>query len=889
MAGFGGSVKLTGESEYKKALQSIRTSLREVSSEMKLVSAQFQSSNKDTNALTTKSEELSKKLTAQKQAINDLKNSYSQMEKQYAAQTKKTETLQKSLDSEKAKLEEIKKSLGTSSTAYQEQAKVVDKLEEELKQSKTAQDGMANSLTKMRTDINNAEASIVKTENSLDDLNGKLNKTSDELDDVGKGAEEATGGFTVFKGALADLVSNVIQNAISKLKDLASETIEVGASFDSSMAKVGAVSGATGKDLEALRNKAKEMGATTKFSATQSAEALNYMAMAGWKTDNMLKGLNGVMNLAAASGADLATTSDIVTDALTGFGVGAEEAGRLADIMAAASSNANTNVEMMGETFKYVTPIAGAMGYSMEDTALAIGLMSNAGIKSSQAGTSLRYIITRLSTDAGASSKKLGALGTLTKELGVEFYNTDGSARDLADVLADTRKAWAGLSEEQQTNYGKTIAGQNALSGFLAIMNASEEDFNKLSGAINNSTGAAEKMATQMQDNLGGDMTILKSQIEGVQIALYEKLEPALRKGVAALSKLTDAMGWLVEHGNEVAAVITGIATATAVYVGYTTAIKVMTQGWASLTIVTKAQAVAQAALNAVMSANPIGIVIGLIAGLVAAFVVLWNKSESFRKFWINLWNAILLVVDLSVKGVISAFTKAWDTIKGVWNGATAFFSGIFNGIKSVFSAIPTFFSTVFSQAWQAVKNVFSSWGAFFSGLWNTIKTTFSNLGTNIANAIGGAVKSGINGVISTIEKTINGAIGLINGAIKLINKIPAVNVGTLSNLKLPRLAKGGIVDSPTLAQVGENGREAIIPLENNKGWIKELAAELKNTMTTPLTEFTKATQSNTLTYTLYTELVSAFKGALSQMKVELDDEEVGKFIEKTVANAIYT
>ena len=216
----------------------------------------------------------------------------------------------------------------------------------------------------------------------------------------------------------------LIRKAATELKNFTTDVIETGTEFDAGISKVGAISGASAEDMEKLREKAKEMGASTKFTAAESAEALEYMAMAGWKTEDMLSGISGIMDLAAASGEDLGTTSDIVTDALTAFGLTAADSGHFADVLAAASSNANTNVSMMGETFKYVAPVAGTLNYSIEDMAEAIGLMANSGIKSSQAGTALRSIITRLSTDAGSSSKSLGALGTLVEKLGVEFYKS---------------------------------------------------------------------------------------------------------------------------------------------------------------------------------------------------------------------------------------------------------------------------------------------------------------------------------------------------------------------------------------------------------------------------------------------------------------------------------
>ena len=323
--------------------------------------------------------------------------------------------------------------------------------------------------------------------------------------------------------------------------------VKTAADFDSGMSQVSAVSGATGSDLEALRDKAREMGEKTKFSASEAAEAMNYMAMAGWKTEDMLGGIEGIMNLAAASGEDLATTSDIVTDALTAFGLSAEDSGHFADILAAASSNANTNVSMMGETFKYAAPVAGALGFSAEDTAEAIGLMANAGIKSSQAGTSLRTIMTNLTGPITLVGEKLG-------EVTVETTNSDGSMRSLRDILADLRGHWGQLSESEQAATAESIAGKNAMSGFLALMNAGESDISKLEGAIDTCSdsmdgynGMAEKMAAVMQDNLEGQLTILKSQLEELAISVGEILMPVVRDIVTHIQGFVDKLNALPE------------------------------------------------------------------------------------------------------------------------------------------------------------------------------------------------------------------------------------------------------------------------------------------------------------------------------------------------------
>lgn len=342
--------------------------------------------------------------------------------------------------------------------------------------------------------------------------------------------------------------------------------VKLGMDFESQMSKVQAISGATGDELLQLTDKAKEMGKKTKFSATESAQALEYMAMAGWKTDDMLGGLEGIMNLAAASGEDLASTSDIVTDALTAFGMAASDSGHFADILATASSNANTNVGMMGETFKYVAPVAGALGFSAEDTALAIGLMANSGIKAGQAGTSLRAILSRM-------AKPTKEVQSAMDELGISLTNSDGSMKSLNEIMGDLRNGFASLSEAEKAEMASALGGQEAMSGLLAIVNASDDDFNKLSGAIANCDGAAADMAETMNDNLKGKLTILKSSLEGLGLDLYESIESPLKDlaslGIDAVNELTEAFekdgaSGLITAGSEIIAnLITGIIEQT--------------------------------------------------------------------------------------------------------------------------------------------------------------------------------------------------------------------------------------------------------------------------------------------------------------------------------------
>ena len=521
------------------------------------------------------------------------------------------------------------------------------------------------------------------------------------------------------------------------------------------MSQVAAVSGATGKDFDALRNKAREMGAKTKFSATEAAEAMNYMAMAGWKTEDMLDGIEGVMNLAAASGEDLAATSDIVTDALTTFGLSAKDSGHFADILAAASSNANTNVSMMGETFKYCAPIAGALGFSAEDTAEAIGLMANAGIKSSQAGTALRTIMNNLAGDVKISGKAIG-------DVTIATTNADSSMRDLSDILADCRSAFGNLTESEKAQAAESLVGKNAMSGFLALMNAGEDDIAKLSSAIDNCDGSAEKMAMTMQDNLAGQLTILKSQLQELAISFGDILMPAIRSIVSKLQGFVDKLNGMDEGTKRtivtIALLVASIGPLLVIIGTAISKIGVAMQGVVKLANgISKLKVSVQggtgvlgklgAALGGISA--PVLAVVAVIAVLVAAFIHLWKTNEGFRDAIIGTWNRIKDTISGFCQGIVDRlnalgfqFTDIVDVLKTVWDGfcqvLAPIFEGVFNNIANILSTVTGVITEIldvfigiftgnWSQAWTGVKEIFSS-------IWNGISSFF----TNILNVIKG-------------------------------------------------------------------------------------------------------------------------------------------------------
>lgn len=322
------------------------------------------------------------------------------------------------------------------------------------------------------------------------------------------------------------------------LAGLGITAVKTAADFEGAMSNVQAISGAGAGELDKLTEKAKEMGAKTKFSATESADAFSYMAMAGWKTEDMLNGIEGIMYLAGASGEDLAQTSDIVTDALTAFGMTASDTNEFVDILAKASSNANTNVSLMGETFKYVAPVAGALGYSAKDVSVAIGLMANSGIKASSAGTALRSLLTNLAKPTDSVQAAMDALG-------ISLTDSRGEMKEFSTLMLEMRSSFSSLTEEQKAQYAAALAGKTGMSGLLAVINASDSDFGKLTESIQNSSGAAKEMYDVANDNLNGRLTILNSTLESIAITFGERMMPYVEKGVGKIQELAEKFGSL--------------------------------------------------------------------------------------------------------------------------------------------------------------------------------------------------------------------------------------------------------------------------------------------------------------------------------------------------------
>ena len=691
----GARIGIDGEKAFRDSIKAINANIKAMGSELKAVTAQFTKNADSEEALTAKNAVLAKSIT-------ETKNKIGLLDKQLERQAEKLRDLGRALDEAAKSYGADSKEALAAQNAYNKQAAAVAKLQDQLNGAKAELAGMENA--------------VRDNKDAIDGLGREVENTGEAMEDAGKSA--VSFGDLLKANIVSDLVVDGLRRITDGLKDFARFSLESGMNFEAQMSRVQAISGATAEDAGLLADKAKEMGETTVFSATESAQALEYMAMAGWKTDDMLDGLAGIMNLAAASGEELAATSDIVTDALTAFGLTAADSSHFADVLAVASSNANTNVGMMGETFKYVAPVAGAMGYNVEDVAVAIGLMANSSIKASSAGTALRTLLTNM-------AKPTGDMKNAMYYLGVSLTDDEGKMYSFMDVMDQLRKGFKGgtitaeehaaamqnwkdmlargavdiptyekavtalnialngTTKEQQAEIASMLAGKEAMSGLLAIVNASEEDYQKLSKAISDADGTAQEMANTMTDNLSGSLTLMKSAAEGVGISLYKKIQEPLTNLVNNITEnyLPDIKEFVeswdaedIENFTEtlklLVPVITGATAAMVAYKGASAISGIIDK----LKIATEGQTAAQAALNLVMNANPFVLVATAVAGLVAGFITLYKTNETFRNKVNAAWDSVTTTISNSVarirkffgEDIPNAAKKALDWFKSI-------------------------------------------------------------------------------------------------------------------------------------------------------------------------------------------------------------------------------
>ena len=711
---------------------------------------------------------------------------------------------------------------------------------EELKKTGEGQE-QYDALSREIISCTNELKALEKEANSASSAMQKISEAGESLKNVGDKISGAGQALMPLSAAAAGIGAGIIKTT---------------ADFDASMSKVAAISGAAGDDFDALRNKAREMGATTKFTASEAAEAMNYMAMAGWKTEDMLSGVSGIMSLAAASGEELGTTSDIVTDALTAFGLAAEDAGHFSDILAAASSNANTNVAMMGESFKYAAPVAGSLGYTAEDIAVALGLMANSGIKASMAGTSLRNIFTRMAKptkESAAAMERLGLSlddgqgnmysfrqimeqlrsGFVQINMPLEEYDKTVAQLDedleagrikqkaYDKELEELNKQAFGAEGAEKARAAAMLGGSRAMSGLLAIANATEEDYNKLTAAVDSSSqafaktkdgivplnealesgaeiletyeGSAAAMAATMQDNAAGQMEILKSQLQELAISLGDTLMPTIRELVGYVQAFVDKLNGMDEHTKTM---IMNVILVTAALGPLLVIVGKLVSGIGSIMTV----------IGGISA--PILAVIAVIGLLVAAFVHLWNTNEEFRNNITAIWNDLKAKFDAFGQGIVDRlnamgfdFENFSEVVKAVWDGLCNFLGPVFT---ETFDNL----SKILGAALDVLMGLFDVFAGLFTGnweqMWNGIKEIFGGIWDNIKVIF----KDSINGIISNINNFIRGANGIGMGAIN----IPLI----------PMLAQGGVLTSGS-AIVGEAGPE-FVQVSNGQAMVQPLS-----------------------------------------------------------------
>lgn len=657
----------------------------------------------------------------------------------------------------------------------------------------------------------------------------------------------ATDKTTALSSAMTSAGKTLTKSVTLPLVGIGTAAVATTAKFDSAMSNLQAISGATGTEIDSLRDKAKEMGAKTKFSASEAADAFTYMAMAGWKTGDMLDGIEGIMNLAAASGEDLASTSDIVTDALTAFGLSASDSGHFADVLAAASNNANTNVSMLGESFKYVAPVAGALGYSVEDVSVALGLMANSGIKASQAGTSLRSSLTRMLKPTKTMTSYMQQLGIMTQDgVVTAMVNTDGSMKPLSETMTILRDKFKCLTKAQQAEYAAAIFGQESMAGMLAIINASDEDFDKLTESINNAGGTAQNMADTQLNNLSGQLTILKSTLESIAISIGEILMPYVRDFVSGLQSVAEWLNNASDSQKRFAVTVAAIAAAIGpiLLIGGKIAgviANFMKLGSIISGLFAEGGAFAGAGAAIAGLAGPIAIVIAAIVGLVVAWKTNFghiheytsDAVESIKGIFESLKNIITGVAS----GAMGILRSAWESDFLGIQEIVAFFGTTFENVfEQILDTIATAleiinqllqgdfqgafetFTSFLQGTWERIQEIFSAFGAAISEIWSQIWTTVSEFFKSIWDGIVQWISEKITQVVQFFTVTLPAG---ITAGIQFLSQVPGMvaefmaqlpeTIGYYIGLALGNMAAWAVQMAEKARETGTNVIQAIV------------------------------------------------------------------------------
>ena len=864
---FGGDTTKLG-----KALGTIFKDGKKVDSALKDVNKSLKFDPKNTELLSQKQALLAKKIDQTKKRLDVLKQAqatldasgvdkssdeYMKLRRQimqaecqlgsYETQLRRVESTQRSQQSAMEKLE------GTISDQERELKALKDEYKNyviEGKESSDAAKELEGRIQQLSGELADNKKSMSNAEKAADKLDRSMGDVADATEKASDAAKDSGGGFSVMKGAMADLVSDGIRRAADSMVEFGKSVLNTGIEFDAQMSKVSALSGATGDELEKLRDTAKEMGATTQYTATEAGQGLEYMALAGWDSEQMVKGLPAVLNLAAAASMDLGTASDIVTDDLTAFGMAAEDAAHFSDVLAATSTSSNTDVEQMGEAFKYAASTAGALGYSVEDTSIAVGLMANAGIKGSQAGTSLRTALSNMAspTDAMATAMdKLGisltdsegnmlslqgVMGELRGAIGnvdVALTDSEGNVREYNDIIADMKKNGADLSQIQKVQAASTIFGKNAMAGMLAIIQASPKDYENLTEAIYNCDDAAGSMAKTVNDNLKGDLTKLSSATDALKINLEENVDGPLRTAVQSLTDMISSEEFVktVEKiGEGLCGVITNVVNGMITAVDFVSNNKEVVIG----VITAIAAAIAAMKIAGLVSsiaaiANPIGLIVTGIMAVIAVLAACYAKFEWFRDgvnsvidFIASIFEAIGPVIKASIDfliGIVTGWVEmiqsqfefvaslpgriadGWSSLVEWFNGWVADWQRLGSDIVAVASSIVSGVVGFFTSLKEKVSGVFSSVKAAASNAWNNIKnavlTPVKAIKDGVINgftALKDRVASIFNNVKTAITKPVEAAKDKISKIVEKIKGFFSKMKLSIPKISLPKMPK---------------------------------------------------------------------------------------------------
>ena len=547
--------------------------------------------------------------------------------------------------------------------------------------------------------------------------------------------------------------------------------------------------------MDALSDLAKEMGESTAFSATECSEALNYLALAGYDTQEMADTLPTVLNLAAAGDMELADASDMVTDAMSALGMQTSEADTMVDQMAKTASSTNTSVAQLGEGILTIGATAKSIKGGTAELNTALGILANNGIKGAEGGTHLRNVILSLQnpTDTAASCME---------ELGVSVYDSQGNMRSLNDILGDLNKSMEGMTAEEKSNIIGKIFNKTDLSSVNALLANTGETWDSLQSSISNSAGAAQQMADTQLDNLQGQLTLLKSALEGLAISVGELIIPYVKDAVAVIQKVVDWLNSLNDGTKKVIITIALVAAAVGpvlIVVGKVMSAVGSIMTWAPkiMSAINTAKT-AFAGLNAVMAANPIILIIAAIAALVVAFIYLWNNCEAFRNFWINLWENIKNFVVNAVQAIGEFLSSAWEGIKTVaetvWNAIASFFTTIWTAISTtfttVFTAIADFFTTVFSGIrdffvgiWNGIYEVISPLLEAFRYLFETIFQAIQIIITNVLTAVWTKIQEVWNAIVAFLTPILQGIQQVFTTVWNAIKTVVTTAVNAIKNV----------------------------------------------------------------------------------------------------------